>query len=228
MSVPSDGKILEMVACGELKITPFLKENVQPASIDLTLDEKITVLKEGISVITGEEITPENYTESSTNNFELAPGQMVLGQIIETIGIPNNYIACVHNRSSLARLGLSVALASFINPGYSGKLPIIIKNGGNFRVKLVSGMRICQLVLHEVVPPPLADYSERKGVKYQNEKDKQVSKLHLDHEFDEYFKKHNSKNVEKISIFINQHAKKKAANHISSLSQDQKASLGIG
>lgn len=228
MTVPSDKELLKLIVEGQLKIDPFCDENIQPASIDLTLDEKIKELKNGLSVVTGEEIDSSNYLEKSTNNFELAPGQMVLGQIKETISIPKNYIACIHNRSSLARMGLSVALASFINPGYSGQLPIIIKNAGNFTIKLVSGLRVCQLVLHEVSPVPSVDYSEKKGGKYQNEKDKLISKLHLDHEFSEYFKKNNSRNVEKISEFIEKHAEKKANKFLADLSNELKVSLGIG
>lgn len=228
MTVPSDKELLKLMFDGQLKIEPFSHDNVQPASIDLTLDEKIKELKINHSVITGEEIVSSNYIEKNTNNFELLPGQMILGQIKETISIPKNYIAYVHNRSSLARLGLSVALASFINPGYSGQLPIIIKNAGNFTIKLVSGLRVCQLVLHEVSPLPSVDYSEKKGGKYQNEKDKLISKLHLDHEFSEYFKKNNSRNVEKISEFIEKHAEKKASNFLADLSNEMKISLGIG
>ena len=35
MAVLSDGRLIEMIADGKLKLIPFLLENIQPASIDL-------------------------------------------------------------------------------------------------------------------------------------------------------------------------------------------------
>lgn len=227
MTLASDGKLLQLVVEKKLLIEPFNEANVQPASIDLTLDDKIKVLKNGVTVVMGTEVSENSYTIESANKFVLKPGGMVLGQIRETIGIPRNFSGQILNRSSLVRLGLSVAWASYINPGYKGQLPIIIKNIGNFDLELVTGMRICQIVLTEIEPPPLVDYSERKDVKYHNEKGKLISKLHLDEEFSEYFKKNNSKNRELISKHIETHAKQKASKFIDSLTPELKKSLGI-
>ena len=79
-------------------------------------------------------------------------------------------------------MGLDVAAADYINPGYEGQLPIIIKNQGNQKIKLFPGMRICQIVLHKVEPTPNRDYSQRKDVKYMGESNSLISKLHLDEE----------------------------------------------
>ena len=82
----------------------------------------------------------------------------------------------------MARLGIDVAMSSYVNPGYGGQLSITIHNRGKFLMNLYPGLRICQLVLHKVEPAPWRDYSQRKDVKYMDESGSLISKLHLDDE----------------------------------------------
>ena len=182
--VASDIRILELIVSKQLEIWPFVYSNVQPSSLDLTLDGKIKIPKAGITVDPSRGVTDVEYEIRSIldGEYELSPGGMILAQIHEKLKIPENYSCSVVNRSSIARLGLDVAMVGYINPGYSGQLPIIIRNNGSFSVKLFSGLRICQLVLHKVDPTPLRDYSQRKDVKYMGESGSLLSKLHLDKE----------------------------------------------
>ncbi|MCL2009211.1 MAG: dCTP deaminase [Synergistaceae bacterium] len=182
--VASDIRILELIVSKQLEVWPFVYSNVQPSSLDLTLDEKIKIPKAGIKINPSQGVTETQYDICSISDgeYELLPNEMILAQVHEKLKIPENYCCSVMNRSSISRLGLDVAMAGYINPGYAGQLPIIIRNNGSFSVKLLPGLRICQLVLHKVEPTPLRDYSQRKDVKYMGESDSLISKLHLDEE----------------------------------------------
>lgn len=43
MAFLSDSRLIEMIVNGKLKLSPFLLENIQPASIDPRLDKLINV-----------------------------------------------------------------------------------------------------------------------------------------------------------------------------------------
>ena len=188
MAVLSDVRILEKIYDKKFSISPFEYENIQPSSIDLTLDNKIKVPKKGITEsinMFNPEI--EKYFEEKTlESYSIEPGEFIIGQIKETIKLSNEINGQIHNRNSLIRMGINVGLSTYINPGYEGKLPIVIQNIGSFKIDLIPGMRICQLMLQDVEPIPERDYSQRHDAKYQGEKDISLSKLYLDREFIEY------------------------------------------
>lgn len=224
MSVISDGRLIEMIVDGNLKLEPFLLDNIQPASIDLRLDKLIkTPKKNGVIDLT---IDNAAYFEDVTikDDYILRAGDMILGQTLEHIGIPRDCNATIHNRSSLARVGLDVSVASYINPGYEGKLPIIIKNIGNLPIKLVPGIRICQMEISDVQPSPVRDYSQRRDSKYFGEFDSLVSKIHLDKEISSF---RDGKKEGTLANFINTEIKKRSKNVIDALSDDLKKELGL-
>ena len=59
MSVLSDARILEKIHDKELRIDPFVFDNVQPSSIDLTLDNRIRTPKSGITLNAFNDIRPD-------------------------------------------------------------------------------------------------------------------------------------------------------------------------
>ena len=225
MAVLSDGRLIEFIAAKRLKIDPFILGNVQPASIDLRLDAMIKTFKAGCS------LTPEENNEDSfvsiniEEEYWLRPGEMILGQILEEIAIPRECNAHIHNRSSLARLGLDVGSASYINPGYAGHLPVVIKNGGPLPVKLVSGLRICQMELVDVEPTPVRDYSQRKDTKYFGEVNSLVSKIHLDTEIQDFHRERAGN--ETLSNFLSREIKRRGKKIVDEMPEDLKKDLGL-
>ena len=138
-----------------LVITPMLDPTqIGPASIDVrlatefielhrlergTLDpiadgEPANVREERVNVRLGEEII-------------LHPGQFILGSTLEFIRMPTNLCGEVLNRSSWARVGLLVATAVFVQPGYRGVLTLELVNVGAVPMRLRPGLRIAQLVV---------------------------------------------------------------------------------
>ena len=84
------------------------------------------------------------------NNLVLHPHQYIIGTTFEYLRFPLDLSAYVIGRSSLGRLGLIIAMATVIHPGYTGVLTLELENFGEVPITLYSGSRICQLIFHEV------------------------------------------------------------------------------
>lgn len=225
MSVLSDKRLIELIADGELKLVPFVLDNIQPSSIDLRLDFLVKIQKnEGLLDVTQDNASffVEHRIE---NEYIINPNQMILGQTLEFFAIPKNCNATIHNRSSLARLGLDVGLASYINPGYEGHLPLIIKNIGSLPIRLFPKIRICQMEISEVKPFPERDYSQRKDAKYFGEMDSLVSKIHLDKEINSF--KNEKDNGISFADFLSNMIKQKSEQAVNSMPDELKKELGL-
>lgn len=145
-------EILKEIAKKRVKIEPFDKKAVGPASIDLTLNNKIRIFKPGKAIeITGtidyEEITK---LADISKGYILKPGQLVLGITEEKITLPEDICGWLQSRSRYARIGLmSHVTAPFICPGVSNKQVLEIFNAGPREIKLQPGVKICQLILQK-------------------------------------------------------------------------------
>jgi dCTP deaminase len=88
------------------------------------------------------------------------PHQLILGQSLEYMRFPFDLAGYVVGRSSWGRLGLIVATAVGIHPGFSGVLTLELRNLGELPLRLYPGDTIAQLFLHDVGEAPLASTSE--------------------------------------------------------------------
>lgn len=234
MSILSDIKILEKIYDKSLVIEPFVYSHLQPASIDLTLSNNLQVPVRDCAITINpydKEKIQSLFKRHTVEDFNLCPGDFVIGQINEKITIPPDCNGHIQNRNSIIRLGIDVGLSSFINPGYSGQLPIVIKNIGNFKIQLTSGMRICQLVIKRVEPMPSHDYSSKSDAKYQNEADITLSKMYQEKEFLEFMKTHEKKfseiNNKDIGDFFTKRILQESKDFFDNLTDIQKTRLGI-
>ncbi len=168
MSSLSDRNILEAIQKGEFSIDPLVLEYIQPASIDLTLDKTIYVFsgtepvfpdapKEELAKRSKEITIPDE-------GYVLAPGMMVAGHSAETITLSTFVSGMILNRNSLATFGIDAAITAYVNPGYTGKKSIIVRNGGQAPVVLKAGMCICQLILFSLKSPSVRSYKNRHDV----------------------------------------------------------------
>lgn len=78
----------------------------------------------------------------------LHPGQMILGSSLEFVHLPHDCAAYVLGRSSWGRIGLLVATAVFVQPGFAGSLTLELVNESDTPIKLHPGLRVAQLVVH--------------------------------------------------------------------------------
>ena len=144
-------EILRQIRDGRIKIEPFDEEAVGPASIDLTLDNKLRVFN------TDQHITRADIDYKTlatlvdiTDGYLLEPGELVLGITKERLTLPEDVCGWLNSRSRFARIGLMSHIAApFLAPGISNRQILEIFNAGRNKIKLMQGMKICHVVLQE-------------------------------------------------------------------------------
>lgn len=143
-----------------LIVAPLLDEGqVGPATIDLRLGTEFIEtrrLRKGVlDPLDDDDGSSQDDREERVvvplgDHLMLHPGQFVLGSTLEFIRMPFHMIGQVLGRSSWARLGLIVATAVVVQPGFGGVLTLELVNMGNVPMKLRPGLRVAQLMVWEL------------------------------------------------------------------------------
>lgn len=162
-----------------LCVTPMLDRSTQvgSASIDLRLDTRFVLFRRslhgGIDPLEGErqavdaaESTRERVTVPFGDGLWLHPQEMVLGATLEFIRLPKTLAAFVQSRSTWGRLGLMVAMADMVHPGFAGSLTLELFNTSNTPLKLYPGLRIAQLAVHRLEQPTAYGYDATPSPQY--------------------------------------------------------------
>lgn len=183
----SDRDIRERLKRGDLSIEPLEDPElqIQPASIDLRLHHSFVVLRASRLPCLDPRDIPADATEridvTGGEAFVLHPGDFVLGSTVERVRIPADLVARVEGRSSLGRLAIVVhATAGFIDPGFEGQITLELSNLGRTAVKLYPGMRVSQIVLHEMKSAAERPYGAARGSKYQGQSGPVASRISND------------------------------------------------
>jgi dCTP deaminase len=146
-------EILKEIKVNRVKIEPFQKNSVGPATIDLTLSDKIRIFKYPDKTVKVEEkINFKKLTKlvDIKKGYILKPNELILGITKEKITLPDDICGWLNSRSRFARIGLmSHITAPFISPGISSYQVLEIFNAGHNNLKLVPGQRICHLILQK-------------------------------------------------------------------------------
>ena len=146
-------------------------QQIQPCSIDLRLDSvfwrsrskrEIDLRKPGVW-----ELSPrrfwKRYQLQSTESIVLNPGELVLGRTYETFSMPVGCAGHVEGRSSFGRLGLAVhCTASFINPGWTGHMPVQLMNWSRNPIRLIPRVPVCQLLVIQLSSEPERLYGDQR------------------------------------------------------------------
>ena len=77
---------------------------------------------------------------------------LALGCTFEYVCVPFDLECQVEGRSSWARLGLQIATATSVEPGFKGVLTLELSNLGTIPIELYPGVRIAQLFFHDATP----------------------------------------------------------------------------
>ena len=161
-----------------LVVCPMLDtEQIGSASIDLRLGtEFMEVQRTQQGVLDPFSVHDEQrFNVAFGNQLIIHPGQFLLGSTLEYLRVPRQLAGQVLNRSSWARNGLLVATAASVHPGFTGALTLELVNGGTVPLKLVTGTRICQLVLWELDQETSQPYPD--SAKYDTSLGPQPSRL---------------------------------------------------
>ena len=150
----SDLTILNALDSGRIVIFPYPKrECIQPASVDLHLDN---VFKDIDGNVT-------------TDTYDLRPRDFVLGATSERIELGDDVVATLAGKSSLARQGVIIEFAGYVDPGWRWKLTLEICNVSDKLFTLKSGMKICQIVFFPTTTAVLRPYGyDGLGSHYQD------------------------------------------------------------
>ncbi len=156
MVVLSGDQIKEYIKLGRIVIDPFDEKLVGPSQVDLRLGTKFRIFKQLNLVDPYDPKTLEKNTklvDTKGKPFIIQPQQLVLGVTMEKLSIPNDLVASIEGRSSIARMGVFIHISSgHVNPGSGSRKPIPVTleilNMNPSPVKLYPGMRICQLLFY--------------------------------------------------------------------------------
>lgn len=160
MSTLTRDEIRSRVRSGELILTPLLSpKQIGDASVDVRLSNQFIVFRMhtfGHFTLGHDNIAirrmQERHVVQFGSPFLLHPGMLALGATLEYIRLPNDLEGQVEGRSSWARLGLEIATATSIEPGFQGVVTLELSNVGTIPLELFPGVRIAQLVFRTAEP----------------------------------------------------------------------------
>ena len=184
----SDRTINEKLRSGDLIIDPLGDNAVQPASVDVRLDAEILVFRNSwrthIDVMQPADDVVERVYIEEGRPFLLHPGQFALGSTLERVAIPNDVVARIEGKSSLARYGLLIhSTAGFVDPGWDGKLTLEFSNVGILGITLRAGMKIGHISFTQLTTPAENPYgSSALRSKYQGQNGPAASRYYLDYQ----------------------------------------------
>lgn len=196
----ADNEIAERIHYGDMTMSPYNDENLQPASYDLRLGREFKVLRmpslwERLkqNILTripfssaepahidpmDDDITKRVVRLNRGSEFILRPNEFVLGHTQEVVGVPDDVVGVVHGRSSWARVGVNPHLGGYIDPGFEGQITLEFSNLTSAPIKLRVGQRICQIAFHEM---NMAASDPYEG-KYQGDSGAEGTRLNDDSE----------------------------------------------
>ncbi len=182
----SDRDIVKYIESKHIKVDPFDENKIQPASLDIHLDNKFRIFDTlKIPFIDlKKEYHITNLIHIEDDPLLLHPGDFVLGSTFEHISISNHLVARIEGKSSLGRLGLLVhSTAGFIDPGWSGPLTLELRNISNLPITLYYKMPVAQIAFMLLSSPSQNSYgSDKLNNKYQNQASPAESKFYLNYQ----------------------------------------------
>ena len=181
-----------------LVLSPLLDpQQVGAASIDVRIGHQFIILQRSVvpHIDPSEPLTlreslyrtQHKVRVQTKQEFVIHPRQLVLGATLEYVSMPKDLAAAVEGRSSWGRLGLIIATASSVAPGFKGCITLELVNDGEVPIVLRPGMRIAQLVFFDTEKE--ADYrdfalQDSAGIKYDCPTGPEFSRIYQDKETD--------------------------------------------
>lgn len=167
-----DRSIREAHQLGEIGIEPYRPDRLQPCSYDLSLGSHFAVIPKSNNAI--DPRRPQHVNKVITTEYRLLPGAFALATTREWVSLGAQMAARVEGKSSLARLGLLVHTAGFVDAGFHGTLTLEITNLAPAPILLLANMPIAQLCFFRLDRPAETPYAG----KYQDQAGATASRYH--------------------------------------------------
>jgi dCTP deaminase len=169
--IPSDELVEALADPGSgFSITPLIDAagQIGEGSIDIRLGPDIIVSPRATGATAFDATDPAAFRQNLDQRqqyirrgigdpFQLQPGEFVIGRSLEYIALPDDISAEALGRSSWGRLGLVIATATLIQPGFKGTITLELANVGDTPIVLTVGLSIAQLVFSRSERPAAAD-----------------------------------------------------------------------
>ena len=130
-------------------VSPFDGNALNSSSIDLRLGNEAYKYNLSSPYVLGEDIQDNIQEVSGFTEYTVEKGKTAFIGIKERLEMPSSMSGLIVPRSSVTRLGISISTI-YVQPGYSGILPLTITNNSGVDVILRPGIRIAQLILQKV------------------------------------------------------------------------------
>jgi dCTP deaminase len=150
-----------------LAVTPILDaKQIGPAGIDIRLGPDLIVTRRQRGAVAFDPSDGEDLRET-IHDFQqyirrpfgsavyLQPGEFAIARTLEYVTLPATLSAEALGRSSWGRLGLIIATATLVQPGFRGTITLELTNVGSLPIVLYVGMRIAQLVFSRADDAPV-------------------------------------------------------------------------
>lgn len=173
----SDQDIKRFISEGQVSVTPYREQLIEPASIDLTLGNHFLLPispKDNVQSLKD----PIQYDEVVAKTFTIPGKSFVLATTQECVKLSNMMTGFVEGRSSIGRAGLFIQNAGWVDPGFEGHITLELFNANDFSLKIEENQRICQLVIARTHLPAISGYNG----KYQRQVNTTGSKVFMDFE----------------------------------------------
>lgn len=103
----------------------------------------------------------------------------LLAETHECITLPDNIVATIEGKSSIARLGIALhQTGGWIDAGFCGTITLEISNANRRPVRLYAGMPIGQLVFYTTERAEKPYGSKGGDAKYLNQRQATLSRYH--------------------------------------------------
>lgn len=140
-----------------LYVSPILSaKQIGDASIDVRLGNDFYTTRRGnVGTLDprDRDTQPDRFRNrhrlNTRERFFLHPNELALAGTLEYFKFPNSLCASVTSRSKWGRLGLLIATATAVHPGFKGVITLELVNHGNVPLVLYPGLLIAQVILFE-------------------------------------------------------------------------------
>lgn len=113
------------------------------------------------------------YDDGGLPYWIIEPGEFLIGSTMESLNMPSNLVCEADGRSSIGRLGITIhQTAGYVDPGFTGRVTLEIKNESPHRIKLWPTMRVGQFIFIKMSQAANPPYTGR----YQNQDKPEISR----------------------------------------------------
>ena len=160
-------------------------QNIRSTSYDVTVDNNILKFKKinkPISFIDAQELNSMYEEVNITEGYTIKPGETILVVLEEVFNMPNNVCGSIRGRTSLNRLGLTIA-TQHLNPGFKGKLNLTVTNNSINSYVITPKIQIAQVIFEKIDKKVKKEhlYSNQAKANYQNKDGLQGSMIYSDY-----------------------------------------------